>query len=371
MNIKTKEFNMNKLKKLGLTALGTSLVASSAIAADASLTGNVGYTWSSEEVGTSTTDGIGYEADFNMVVSGEMDNGWTATGSLLLTESATLSSSWTSLTMGSMGTIIVGNGYGGVGQAFDDVTPRAYEENHDGMKTSTAIDNIGASMDNGQILYMSPAYDIGGFSASLMAEYAPEASDAAVTDGGVSTSSNLWSSGQGLGIKLSGMGISAGAYASEKTKDSSDGATTGDSMNATWHVSYSAGPVSFGYQTGGADNALSTGTRSANARTGGAEAANTAKLYTTAGGLFEYEKMSIAANVNDNFSISWGELKETYDAQDDGTIADVEMKSTSIQFAYSMGSMSVKGYMTDTDNPGWDANAESDEVTELAVGFSF
>ena len=209
---------MNKLKKLGLTALGTSLVASSAIAADASLTGNVGYTWSSEEVGTSTTDGIGYEADFNMVVSGEMDNGWTATGSLLLTESATLSSSWTSLTMGSMGTIIVGNGYGGVGQAFDDVTPRAYEENHDGMKTSTAIDNIGASMDNGQILYMSPAFDIGGFSASLMAEYAPEASDAAVTDGGVSTSSNLWSSGQGLGVKVSGMGITAGAYASEKLK---------------------------------------------------------------------------------------------------------------------------------------------------------
>ena len=53
------------------------------------------------------------------------------------------------------------------------------------------------------------------------------------------------------------------------------------------------------------------------------------------------------------------------------TIADVEMKSTSIQFAYSMGSMSVKGYMTDTDNPGWDSNAKSDEVTELAVGFSF
>ncbi len=353
---------MNKLKKLGLTALGTSLVASSAIAADASLTGNVGYTWSSEEVGTSTTDGIGYEADFNMVVSGEMDNGWTATGSLLLTESATLSSSWTSLTMGSMGTIIVGNGYGGVGQAFDDVTPRAYEENHDGMKTSTAIDNIGAAMDNGQILYMSPSFDIGGFSAQLMAEYAPEASDAAVTDGGVSTSSNLWSSGQGLGIKVSGMGITAGAYANERTKDSADTETDGDAMNATWHVSYTAGPVSVGYQTGAAENGL----------TGAANTASTtAKLYTSANGMFEYDKMSIAANVNDNFSISWGELKETYDEQDDGTVADAEMKSTSIQFAYSMGSMSVKGYMTDTDNPGWDTNAESDEVTELAVGFSF
>ena len=138
--------------------------------------------------------------------------------------------------------------------------------------------------------------------------------------------------------------------------------TDGDAMNATWHVSYTAGPVSFGYQTGAADNGIA----------GAAATVNTAaKLYTTANGMFEYDKMSIAANVNDNFSISWGELKETYDEQDDGTVADVEMKSTSIQFAYSMGSMSVKGYMTDTDNPGWDSNALSDEVTELAVGFSF
>ena len=358
---------MNKLKKLGLTALGTSLVASSAIAADASLTGNVGYTWSSEEVGTSTTDGIGFENDYNMTVSGELDNGWTATGSLLISgEAMTLSSSWTSLTMGSMGTVLVGNGYGGVGQAFDDVTPRAYEENHDGMKTSTAIDNIGAAMDNGQIMYMSPSFDIAGISASFMAEYAPEASDAAIGDGGVSTSSNLWSSGQGLGVKLSGMGFTAGAYANERTKDSADSVTSGDAMNATWHVGYSAGPVSIGYQTGGADNGI----------TAAATAATAAKLYTSAGGIFEYEKMSIAANMSDSFSVSWGELKETYDAQASTVSgatggADVEMKSTSIQFAYTMGSMKIAGYMTDTDNPGWDSDAKSDEVTELAVNFSF
>ena len=70
---------MNKLKKIGLTALGTSLVASSAIA-ETTVSGNTGYTWSSEEVGSSTTDGIGFEADFNMAVSGELDNGYTVTG---------------------------------------------------------------------------------------------------------------------------------------------------------------------------------------------------------------------------------------------------------------------------------------------------
>ena len=47
------------------------------------------------------------------------------------------------------------------------------------------------------------------------------------------------------------------------------------------------------------------------------------------------------------------------------------MSSTSIQFAYTMGSMSIKGYQTDTDNPGWDSDAKSDEVTELAVNFAF
>jgi hypothetical protein len=296
-----------------------------------------------------------------------MDNGYTATGSLLLTESATLSSSWTSLTMGSLGTIIVGNGYGGVGQAFDDVTPKAYEENHDGMKTQTAIDSVGANMGNGSLMYFGPTIDVSGFGVQLMAGYAPEAANTAVTDGGVSASNSLWSSGSEVGVKISGMGITAGAYANELTKDSGpNSGVESDAMTATWHVSYAAGPVSVGYQVGGSETAV----------TGAATAATAAKAYTTASGNFEFEKMSIAANVSDNMSISWGELTETYDSQGTSVSggvgqADVEMKSTSIQFAYSMGSMSIKGYMTDTDNPGWDSDAKSDEVTELAVGFSF
>ena len=136
-------------------------------------------------------------------------------------------------------------------------------------------------------------------------------------------------------------------------------------MSATWYANYSFGPVSVGYQTGGLDHGKDTA----------ATAATTAKTIAAAGGNFEFEKMSIAFNVNENLSLSWGELEETYDAQSNvasGTeVADVEMSSTSIQFAYTMGSMSIKGYQTDTDNPGWDSNAKSDEVTELAVNFAF
>ena len=100
---------------------------------------------------------------------------------------------------------------------------------------------------------------------------------------------------------------------------------------------------------------------------------SSAKTVAAANGNFEFEAMSVAFNVNDSFSISWAELTETYDEQDNAStaIADVDMDSTSIQFAYTMGSMSIKGYQTDTDNPGWDSDAKSDEVTELAINFAF
>ena len=83
--------------------------------------------------------------------------------------------------------------------------------------------------------------------------------------------------------------------------------------------------------------------------------------------------MSVAFNVNENLSISYGELTETYNAQDNATaaIANVDMESDSIQFAYTMGSMSIKGYQTETKNPGWDSDADSNTETEIAVNFAF
>ena len=46
---------MNTIKKIGLTALGTTLVASSAFAGEISVSGDAGYTWSSESIGGATT----------------------------------------------------------------------------------------------------------------------------------------------------------------------------------------------------------------------------------------------------------------------------------------------------------------------------
>ena len=359
---------MNTFKKIGLTALGTSLVAGSAYAGEITASGDAGYTFSSEQIGVRSDEGYGFNHDITFSGSGELDNGFTVSTTMILTETSALSSSNVALTMGGMGTVTIGNGLAGVGGGFDAVTPYAYEENWDGMKTTTAIDSVGSKTNANAVMYDSPSFDLGGASASFAFSYTPEAGASATGEGGVAAQSANYGSGMAAGVKVAMGGLSAGIMGEEVKDDTGDGSVSGasrreDAMNATWFANYTVGPVSFGYQKAGVDNGINAA----------ATTANTAKTIAAAGGFFESELMSVAFNVNENLSISYGELTETYNAQDNASsaIANVDMESDSIQFAYTMGSMSIKGYQTSTDNPGWDANADSDEVTELAVNFAF
>ena len=71
---------MNNFKKIGLTALGTSLIASSAYAGALSVTGSASITFSGNDSGTggnnwSMSDSVTFSG------GGEMDNGWSVTAS--------------------------------------------------------------------------------------------------------------------------------------------------------------------------------------------------------------------------------------------------------------------------------------------------
>jgi len=358
---------MNTLKKIGLTALGTSLVAGSAYAGEITASGDAGYTFKSEEIGVRSDEGYGYNHDITFSGSGELDNGFTVSTTMILVEGATLSSSNVALTMGGMGTITIGGGLGNVGGGFDAVTPFAYEENHDGMATTTAIDSMGSLSDGNSILYAAPALEVGGATINITAGYTPEAGDSVTGEGAVSAQSANYGSARTLGVKVGVAGLTAGMFG-EEVDDDTGQAVSGqsrrdDAMSATWFANYSFGPVSVGYQKAGLDHGINAA----------ASAATSAKTISTAGGFFESEMMSIAFNVNENLSVSYGELTETYNAQSHQTteIANVDMESDSIQFAYTMGSMSIKGYQTETDNPGWDSNADSNTETEIAVNFAF
>jgi outer membrane protein OmpU len=363
---------MNKLKKIGLTALAGSLAAVSANAGELSVSGSYNLTYSTQtgDTGTATTDhgiGIGHDRDFQVSGSGELDNGWSVAGYTLTKDDLTVSSSNIALTMGSMGTVSVGHGTGGISTGYDVQTPTAYEEIDDGGATSLSANFVGSWADNNSLVYSAPAMSAGDFTINLGIEYSPEASGTSPADGAI-TSSTEYNNGYGVGVKATGMGLTVGVYGATREEDDASkvNMTAGsDTFEGVWYANYSMGPVSIGYSQSYYD----LGENAADI------AKTTPKTVGSAAGVFEAETYSIAFNVNDNFSVSYARADDTYDDQSNtkgGTeIEDVTQDYKSIQAAYSMGGMSIKAYRTETDNVNYDSNGGSLTVTEVALGLSF
>ena len=373
---------MDKLKKIGLSALAGSLVAVSANAGEMSVSGSFGMTYSTQSGDTDgindTYDvsganpnqgqGIGNDKDFSVSGSGELDNGWTFSGGTLLTDAMGLSSSSLTLTMGSLGSVMVGNTTGGNSTKYDVQTPTAYEEIDDGGALSLSSNYVGSWMDGNSLVYGSPSFDLmAGMSATVHVEYAVEASDAATVDGGVSNDTT-YDGGKSLGVTLAGNGLTIGVYGAERERTNTGETAnfTNDVFAGVYYINYAMGPVSVGYSNSYYDSGLD----------GAADATTVAKNVSAAEGIFETETYSIAFNVNDNLSVSYAKAEDTYDAQAAGSeaateIKDVTMDMKSIQAAYSMGAMSIKAYRTETDNAEYQTNGGSLTVTEVALGFAF
>jgi len=361
---------MNNLKKLGLTALAGSLVAVSANAGEMSVSGAFNFTYVTTDgnTGTETTDhgiGLSNDKDFGVSGSGELDNGWTFAGNTAMKEAGgfDISSSALSLTMGSMGTLTTGSGFGGASTKYDEQTPKAYEEIDDFGGTTLSANLVGSWADNNSLVYNSPSIDIAGMSVSADVEWSPEASGTSSNDGG-SQHSTEFNGGQSLGITAAGNGLTLGVYGAERDNDGGTARDT-DAFEGVWYVNYSAGPVAIGYSASYHDSGQYVAT----------EAATATKVVNTAGGVFETEMYSIAFNVNDNMSVSYGKATDTYDAQSNvkgGTeVLDVEMELKSIQASYTMGSMSINAQRTETSNVGYSTVGGSVTKTEVALGLAF
>ena len=362
---------MNNLKKLGLTALAGSLAAVSANAGEMSVSGsfNATYVTIDGNTGTPASDhgiGLGNDKDVTFSGSGELDNGWTFSGYTLMKEGSnfTISSSALSMTMGSMGTVTTGSGYGGNSTKYDQQTPTAYEEFDDAASQTLSANIVGSTLDNNSITYTSPSFDLGGFSASLDIEYSPEATGTSPNDGGSQQAADT-GNGRSLGVTIAGAGLKLGVYGSEVEYDGAN-ANIGDTFEGVWYANYTMGPVSVGYSQSYLDRGLDTTA---------ATAATTGKTVGTAGGLFETTQMSIAFKVNDDFSVSYGRADDTYDAQSNdksGTeIADVDVEHKHIAAAYSMGAMSIKAYRSEASNINYDSNGATRTKTEIALGLAF
>ena len=362
--------NMTNLKKVGLTALAGSLAAVSAQAGELSVSGGASLTYVTGETANSAQS-IGQASGFTLSGSGDLDNGWSVSHDIIFGSAGAYSSSGTTITMGSMGSIGTGSALS-INGAYDEAYPRAYEEATDGdASASDAFNDMGSFAGTNALIYNAPALDIAGASVAIGVEYSPQASANATAGSGLARAD---ATGESLGIGVTittEAGLTLGAYGATMKDNQNMSALTGnlandarqDAFDGTWFANYSMGPVSIGYQTSYIDRGIEVT----------ADTATTAaKTVGTSGGIFEGEAISIAFNVNDDLSVSYTDKEDTYDAQDGAnSIADVTMNTESIQVAYSMGSMSVKAYSTETSNPNFDGNADKRTVTEIALGIAF
>ena len=335
---------MNKLKKLGISALAGSLAAFSAQAAELSFSGDssVSYTTGGQDNNASGKKGISADVGMSISASGEMDNGWTVSTAVDTGNNNTASSAQLTIGMGDMGTLQFNQIAGSFVRGLDDTLPTAWEEAFDLSKHSMQSSIVGNATNDGSVSYKTTDMDLGGGTLQLMAyDSAPGAADggqgALVSDttygGGVAY--GLSATHSGLTIKLGQEVLSAA------------GNTTLDQTNTVGSIAYSAGPLSIGY----------------------AEWEHNDGAAGTAGADYSGEGMSIAFNVNDNLTISYGSHEDNKEADsNDANTVDVDIDS--IQAAYTMGSMAVKIQNTSTDNPNFVNNTEA-EHTEINVSFSF
>jgi outer membrane protein OmpU len=358
---------MNKFKKIGLTALATSLVASSAYAAEVSVSGNAGMVFKTQSGNSGSANdhgkGLGTDNALSFSASGELDNGWSVSTGTAFTDAAALSSSSVTITMGSMGSIMTGYSTGGNAGNYDGLGG-AYEEVDDGGTTGLSNNQIGSTVDNAGIFYTSPSISAGGADITVHLGYTPRATNANLAGGATSGAATLGSA-QNAGVTISHeSGLKLGVFGNTIDRLS---ATGEDTFEGTWYATYALGPISVGYQQSYVNRGVA----------GAAESITSDKTVAAATGQFEGDQYSVTMNLNDNLSISYADADDTYDprsgAQSLGVaaLADVTMSMKSIQAAYSMGSMSIKMYRQTTDNPAYDSTGSSNESTEIALGLSF
>ena len=228
MNNNNKGEIMNKLTKVGLSALAGSLAVVSANASEYSVTGDTQVVFSSaeNEAGAgSNGKGYGVDTDIYFTASGETDNGWTVSVFSAMdmeqantaTSGGLNSSAQMTIGMGSLGTVQFNDVSGSAANAIDDVLPKAYEEVWDGTSHTAANHSFGSSTQSGSVDYRTPAFSLMGFDISATYTYDPNGGAGPASAGGVGGNSQ---SGEAFTAKVSGMGFTLGAGTEEMNQES-------------------------------------------------------------------------------------------------------------------------------------------------------
>ena len=339
---------MNKLRKIGLSALAGSLAAVSANAGELSVAGSANLTFTNESYDTATAVSTGnpFGTDSNLVFTGSGDvNGMTASFmAAIQAGGGSYASNSFQLDMGDMGVIKFDQGVGGNGaDAIDNVLPTAWEEADDGL---AGAGDMGLTAFTGSTNVFAYSNTVAGF--GIKAAYDTEENDARTIEGTTSAAAaTAVTPGSNYSIAITnntlvdGLDVGVG-YGKTDLKDGLS--TTTDQVSMTGYVKYTFGPAVIGYQQG-----ESTGGKA------GVDAAHS-------------NGYGIAFNVNENLSLSYQTYEIDHLKTSGGTDTNTEFDA--IGAAYTMGAAKVTLNSSEQSGNATSA-AYNEERTEIALSLNF
>ena len=308
---------MNNLKKVGLTALATTLVTSASVAGELSVSGGaaLSYTGLSSRADTNPW-AMGDSVKFNG--GGDLDNGMTVSVYYEL-DGGTFDDYNLKIGMGDSGTISYsGNSSSGSGvDKLKDIVPNAYTPVYEATDTidSGLVDKSGNTQ-AGQW-----GYDVSVGSLALSASYHPKPAAAAKAETGYAV---VYS---GL---MDGLELSAAMF------DDGDIAE-----NDTMGVKYTMGSVTAAYQITNVD-------------------------YEATGSTDEDAvHYGVSVAINDELSVSAGRQVIEFDGQGD------DETNTGLMASYTMGSISIGGGFNKLENVGGSGTAKEVEASIFNIAVSF
>ena len=339
---------MNKLRKIGVSALAGALVSFSASAAEWNLSGSAGITMSNADEGTAASS---FSQDDNIVVSasGTTENGIDVAAMFKIENGTGGAYDEFNVSFGTdtLGTVTF-HGHGGspvMGQ-FDDITPKAYEEVWDigGVDESSTSNDASTSRINGVgeqnniFTYQSPSIQ----GLTFKAAYATANANAATSSGNDTKGS--YSRYMDWGVQFSPEMVDGlTLYYAQGTTT----AATVDTDESTIGLTYAYGPVTVGYQESESDVENSSNDD-------------------------EVEQYSIAYAISDNLSVSYGEREYDHNTGTASGDGSETQKDSGFGVSYTMGGLSIGGSMNEHENNAGATKTSADfDSYEVTVSFAF
>ncbi len=311
---------MNKLTKVGLTALGTVLVSTVAGAADLAVTGSAVITWSGED---NSNKGNGFTMGNSLNFSGsvEQDNGWNVTMSQTI-DGGVLDEMNIKIDTVDFGTVTFsGHGTTGAIKSWDDLTPTANEE-ADGVNVGGTQDGATNHVTENDSFHWD--YNLATVDGvALKASYFPSDTTAHV-EGSIE-----------YGVRytgIEGLDVALGMGENNNTSAGVD--------NTVAAVVYTLDSISVGVQANEADSA-------------------------TAGVDEDFRAWGISYAVTDDLSISYNVAEIDYELA-----SKQDQEATGVSFSYTSGSLTFSGTYSEVDNVSGSATSDNSGY-ELNLAFTF